>query len=80
MLLDFSAAFDTIDDDIHLQRVHRHFGISGTALLWFSSYLSNRHQRFNIFGSRSLSKYIPFGVPQGSVLGPVRLAYTLHHY
>ena len=70
-LLDLSAVFDTFDHDIPLQCLHRNFGISGTALLWLSSYLSNRYQRINISGSRSCTKYIPFGVPHGSVLGPV---------
>ena len=71
IMLDLYAAFDTIDHDILLQRLHRHFAISDTAFLSFSSYLSNRYQRINISGSRSCPKYIPFGVPQGSVLGPV---------
>ena len=69
-LLDLSAAFGIIDHHF-LQRLHRHFGISGAAFLWFGSYLSNRAQRINIPGSRSCPKFIPFGVPQGSVLGPV---------
>ena len=47
-LLDLSAAFDTIDHSILLQRLHRHFGISGPALRWFKLYFSDRHQSINI--------------------------------
>ena len=70
-LLDLSAAFDTIDYLILLQRLHINFGISGTAFLWFKSYFSNRHQSINISGTLSCPQHLPFGVPQGSVLGPV---------
>ena len=70
-LLDLSAAFDTIDHEILLKRLHVSFGISGTVLKWFSSYLSNRYQCVAI--QQVLSKPLPlkYGVPQGSVLGPV---------
>ena len=44
-LLDLSAAFDTIDNATLLERLHGHFGISGTLLQWFKSYMSNRQQR-----------------------------------
>ena len=69
-LLDMSAAFDTIDHSTLLERLHGHFGISGTVFKWFKSYISNRQQRVHIDGSLSCPQYIHFGVPQGSVLGP----------
>ena len=69
-LLDLSAAFDTIDHSTLLERLHGHFGISGTVFLWFKSYISNRQQCVHIDGSLSCPQDPNFGVPQGSVLGP----------
>ena len=69
-LLDLSAAFDTIDHSTLLERLHVHFGISGTVFQWFKSYISNRQQRVHIDGSLSCPQDLHFGVPQGSVLGP----------
>ena len=69
-LLDLSAAFDTIDHSI-LQRLEITFGVSGTALEWFKSYLSNRHQAVVIKGKKSSDHLLKYGVPQGSDLGPV---------
>ena len=43
VLLDLSAAFDTIDHAILLERLYVNFGIQGLALTWFQSYLNNRH-------------------------------------
>ena len=68
-ILDLSAAFDTIDQSTLLERLHGHFGISGTVFHWFKSYISNRHQRVHIDGSLSCPQDLHFGVPQGSVLG-----------
>ena len=69
-LLDLSAAFDTIDHFILLCRLEQHFGVSGLALNWFKSYLSNRFQFVSATDSNSKLSELDYGVPQGSVLGP----------
>ena len=68
-LLDLSAAFDTIDHLTLISHLSSWYGISGTALDWFTSYLSNRCQQVKIHDYISEAVYISFGVPQGSVLG-----------
>ncbi|XP_061151098.1 probable RNA-directed DNA polymerase from transposon X-element isoform X1 [Syngnathus typhle] len=71
LLLDLSAAFDTVDFDILLGRLKSCVGISGSALGWFHSYLSNRTHRV-VHGNASSELYnVTCGVPQGSVLGPI---------
>ena len=70
-LLDLSAAFDTIDHSILLSRLQQTFGISEQALKWFQSYLSGRTQVVSVNGFSSGSTDLKFGVPQGSVLGPI---------
>ena len=71
VLLDLSAAFDTIDHDILLGRLQKYIGISGTALQWFRSYLQDRDQCILISNTRSRPCKLNIGVPQGSVLGPL---------
>ena len=71
VLLDLSAAFDTVDHNILLGRLESLFGISGTALEWLKSYLSDRYQYVTINGARSEKTKLKWGVPQGSVLGPI---------
>ena len=71
VLLDMSAAFDTIDHTILLNMLEVRYGIEGTAHRWFRSYLSDRSQRVCILGKSSDSRPLNLGVPQGSVLGPV---------
>ena len=70
--------FDTIDHQVLLNRLYVKYGITGTALKWFHSYLSDRKQRIliNINGSYSSDFDLPQGVPQGSCLGPLLI--TLH--
>ena len=70
-LLDLSAAFDTIDHNILLHRLKHAFGITGTALSWIRSYLSDRDQTVVVNGLKSEPFRLLYGVPQGSVLGPI---------
>lgn len=71
VMLDLSAAFDTIDHDLLLQRLQSRYGITGTAHGWIKSYLEGRSQSVHIPSSTSRSRQLSWGVPQGSVLGPV---------
>lgn len=71
VLLDLSSAFDTIDHDVLLDRLRSRYGIKGTALNWFRSYLANRTQSVRIGDSCSSDRMLKYGVPQGSVLGPL---------
>jgi hypothetical protein len=69
--LDLSAAFDTIDHSALLHRLEQTFGISGLALSWISTYLDDRTQYVKVDDSSSETFKCLFGVPQGSVLGPL---------
>ena len=75
VLLDLSAAFDTVEHSVLLSRLSTSFGVRGTAQEWFASYLSGRSQRVSLSGKRSESLQLNQGVPQGSCLGP--LLFTL---
>ena len=76
MLLDLSATFDTIDHNILLNWLENDVGISGIALAWFKSYLSDRYQFVAVNEEMSYRSQAQYGVPQGSVLGP--LLFTLY--
>ena len=71
VLLDLSAAFDTVNHGILLRRLNTSFGIHGKAIEWFSSYLSGRSQRILFDRVKSDSFHLRFGVPRGSCLGPL---------
>ena len=70
-LLDLSAAFDTIDHRLLLNRLKEWFGIDGIALDWLADYLTDRCQLINIQGKLSVPLSLLYGVPQGSILGPL---------
>ena len=71
VLLDLSAAFDTVDHAILLECLRDKLGVSGTLPWWFSSYFTNRTQTF-LTGDVYSDKFdVNFSVPQGSCLGPL---------
>ena len=71
LLLDLSAAFDTIDHHILIQRLLTDFGITDRALQWLHSYLEGRSFSVSINQAISDALCLLFGVPQGSLLGPI---------
>ncbi len=71
VLLDLSAAFDTIEHNILLNRLEHFVGISGSTLAWFKSYLSDPHQFVAVNEEVSYRSQVQYAVPQGSVLGPL---------
>ena len=76
LLLDFSAAFDTVDHSTLLLRLRTRFGVKGSAIARFESYLASRKYYVQVEGYRSSLRSLDSGVPQGSVLGP--LFYVLY--
>ena len=70
IFIDFQKAFDTVDHNILLNKLD-YYGVRGLAKKWFRSYLSNRQQYVTINGFNSKKLPMRYGVPQGSVLGPL---------
>lgn len=77
VLLDLSAAFDTIDHEMLIDRLSSEFGIRGTALQWFRSYPTGRSFQVSVKNVLSDVHLLDYGVPQGSVLGPPSF-YTIY--
>ena len=70
IFIDLQKAFDSVDHDILLKKLH-HYGVRGLCNDWIRSYLVGRRQFVSVSGVKSTSKVINYGVPQGSVLGPL---------
>ena len=70
LFIDLQKAFDTVNHSILLKKLE-HYSIRGTALNWFTSYLSDRSQYVSVNGHTSDHLKITSGVPQGSVYGPL---------
>ena len=71
MLLDLSAAFDTINHDLLIEKLWKFYGLNGSVLEWFRSYLWERKYRVKIGDKLSKECFLDIGVPQGSILGPL---------
>ena len=76
ILLDLSAAFDTLDHNILIKRLNSYFGFSGSVLQWFSSYIKDRGQSVVIGDVISSPQKLDYGIPQGSIVGPLLLHFT----
>ena len=70
LLIDYSKAFDMVDHEILATKLE-HYGIRGKALDWMKSYLQDRSQFVSVDGTDSSAKPLRYGVPQGSILGPL---------
>jgi len=77
VLLDLSAAFDTVDHSILISRLEYCVGIKGVALDWFWSYLTDRSLCVKCDNFVSSTAPLPHGVPQGSILSPLLFALYL---
>ena len=76
ILLDLSAAFDSVDHPTLLERLHISYDINDVVLLWFSSYLLDRQQHVRLSNTRSEPSIVLFGVPRVQSWGPSYSCFT----
>ena len=69
VMLDLSAAYDTVDHKGFIERLEKDYGLTDTALSWMKSYVEGRQFQVSIAGKTSNTKSLDCGVPQGAVLG-----------
>ena len=70
VFIDLQKAFDTLDHEILLDKL-KNYGFRGLSNDWIRSYLTGRMQFVHVSGKNSSTKEMKYGVPQGSVLGPL---------
>ena len=75
IFIDLQKAFDTVDHEILISKLD-FYGVRGTALSWYRSFLSDRSQFVSISSINSKTKHIPHGVPQG----PPKTLFLDHYY
>ena len=69
VILDLSAAFDTVNHNLLLDVLENRFGITGTARRWYASYLQPRRFRMSVGKEESQPRQLDYSVPQGSIQG-----------
>lgn len=75
LTMDYGGNFDTVDHRILLDRLKSYIGVVGQVLQWLKSYLSERSQCIFFNNKLSTSCVVKYGVPQGSVFGPLLFSY-----
>ena len=71
VFIDLRKAFDTVDHDLLLEKLTKGYGVTGKELGWFKDYLTDRRQVVTVQSTLSDPCDVAFGVPQGSILGPL---------
>ena len=77
VFLDLKKAFDTVDHNILISKLSA-YGISGTSIEWFKSYLPKRNQKCFLNGSLSSNRLLSRGIRQGTIVGPLLFSLILY--